>query len=286
MALTKVIGSGVEGISNSSDATAITIDSSEKVGIGETSPQGILHIKSADAGTTADGGADELVIEGSGNSGITIASGASSSGSIYFADSGSAYAGWINYAHSSNTLNLATDGGTRITINSEGVTQVNASQAAYALQVTNDGDNTNRFGIQITCGADNGAGTNYLMGFRDGDGGSVGSITYSSTTTSFNTSSDYRLKSNIADLTDATTKLKELKPKKFSWTKDTTNTLLHGFLAHEVSSVVPEAVIGEKDAKDADGNPEYQQIDHSKLIPLLVKTIQELEARIATLEAK
>ena len=260
MALTKVNRGGLNtGVSDSSDATAITIDSSEQVGIGETSPTSALHVK--------------------GGAGANIAV-QSTAGSHWRIGDG------VGTSNSNLAIYDYTNSALRINISDGGVTQVNANSAAYALQVTNDGDNTNRYGIQITCGADNGSGTNYLMGFRDGDGGSVGSITYSSTTTSFNTSSDYRLKSNIADLTDATTKLKELKPKKFSWTKDTTNTLLHGFLAHEVSSVVPEAVIGEKDAKDADGKPEYQQIDHSKLIPLLVKTIQELEARIATLEAK
>ena len=156
----------------------------------------------------------------------------------------------------------------------------------YALYVYHDGDSTNRYGIYLQVGDDDGTGTSYLMGFNDGDGNSVGSITFSGSNASFNTSSDYRLKNNIADVTDATAKLKELKPKKFSWKKDTNNTLIHGFLAHEVSSVVPEAVVGEKDAVDDDGKPIYQGIDHSKLVPLLVKTIQELEARITALESK
>ena len=97
---------------STNDVVAVKIAGSEKarvhsdgkVGIGETSPQGILHIKSADAGTTADGDADELVIEGSGNSGITIASGASSTGSIYFGDSGDVDIGYIKYNHSQNRL--------------------------------------------------------------------------------------------------------------------------------------------------------------------------------------
>ena len=59
---------------------------------------------------------------------------------------------------------------------------------------------------------------------------------------------------------------------------------MDGFLAHEAQAVVPECVTGAKDAVDADGNPEYQGIDQSKLVPLLVKTIQELEARITILE--
>ena len=140
--------------------------------------------------------------------------------------------------------------------------------------------------IRIKVGEDSPSSTNYAVDIHDGDGNRVGSITFNGSGTAFNTSSDYRLKHNIADLTDATTKIKELKPKKFSWIRDKNNTLVNGFLAHEVSSVIPDAVIGDKDAKDADGNPEYQQIDHSKFVPLLVKTIQELEARITALEDK
>ena len=56
-------------------------------------------------------------------------------------------------------------------------------------------------------------------------------------------------------------------------------------LAHEVSSIVPEAVTGTKDEVDADGNPVYQGIDQSKLVPLLVGAIKELTARIEALEA-
>jgi len=90
-------------------------------------------------------------------------------------------------------------------------------------------------------------------------------------------------------MTNATARLKQLKPKRFNWIADDTNTTLDGFLAHEVSSVVPEAVAGEKDAVHPDGHHEAgeidpQGLDYSKLVPLLVKTIQELEARITTLE--
>ena len=84
---------------------------------------------------------------------------------------------------------------------------------------------------------------------------------------------------------DATSRLQKLKPSRFNFKTDK-DTTVDGFLAHEVSSVVPEAITGEKDAKDADGNPIMQSIDQSKLVPLLVKTIQELEARITKLEDK
>ena len=124
-------------------------------------------------------------------------------------------------------------------------------------------------------------------------GGEVGTIVTGSSSTAYNTSSDYRLKENVEYSWDATTRLKQLKPARFNWIADDTNTLVDGFLAHEVSNVVPEAITGEKDATetytDDEGNeqtrPDYQGIDHSKLVPLLVKTIQELEARIEALES-
>ena len=131
--------------------------------------------------------------------------------------------------------------------------------------------------------------------FKNGNG-TIGNIVAGNSSTAYNTSSDYRLKENVDYTFDATTRLKQLKPARFNFITDETNTLVDGFLAHEVSSVVPEAIYGDKDgleknidgtnALDADGNtiPKYQGIDQSKLVPLLVKTIQELEARITELE--
>ena len=112
----------------------------------------------------------------------------------------------------------------------------------------------------------------------------VGSITTNGSTTSFNTSSDYRLKENVDYTFDATTRLKQLKPARFNFIADA-DTTVDGFLAHEVQSVVPEAITGTHNEVDADGNPVMQGIDQSKLVPLLVKTIQELEARITALES-
>jgi hypothetical protein len=113
---------------------------------------------------------------------------------------------------------------------------------------------------------------------------SKGSISTNGTSTAYNTTSDYRLKENISYTWDATTRLKQLKPARFNFIEDETNTLMDGFIAHEVSNIVPEAVVGEKDAVDDDDNPIYQEMDAAKLIPLLVKTIQEMEARITELE--
>ena len=84
-------------------------------------------------------------------------------------------------------------------------------------------------------------------------------------------------------ISNATARLNQLNPVRFSFTHAPTTTY-DGFLAHEVSAVVPEAVIGTKDAVDADGNIDPQGLDQSKLVPLLVATIKELEARITALE--
>ena len=113
--------------------------------------------------------------------------------------------------------------------------------------------------------------------------GYVGQIQTNGSATSYITSSDYRLKENVIELTGATERLKQLNPSRFNFIADA-DTTVDGFLAHQVADVVPEAISGEKDAVDADGNPEYQGIDQSKLVPLLVATIQELEARITQLE--
>ena len=115
--------------------------------------------------------------------------------------------------------------------------------------------------------------------------GEAGSISVNASSVAYNTSSDYRLKENVDYTWDATTRLKQLKPARFNFIADETNTLVDGFIAHEASTVVPESVTGEKDAVDGDGNPVVQGIDQSKLVPLLVKTIQELEARITALES-
>ena len=117
------------------------------------------------------------------------------------------------------------------------------------------------------------------------DGQTVGNI-ITTTATSYVSASDYRMKENVDYTWDATSRLKQLKPARYNWIADETNTLEDGFLAHEVATVVPNAVFGEKDAVDSNGNPEMQGVDPGKLIPLLVKTIQELEARIATIEGE
>ena len=113
----------------------------------------------------------------------------------------------------------------------------------------------------------------------------VGSIQTSGTGTSYVTSSDYRLKENIEYTWNATSRLKKLKPARFNFITDAEKTF-DGFLAHEAQAVVPEAVTGTKDEVDDDGNPVIQGIDQAKLVPLLVKTVQEQQTVIESLEAR
>jgi hypothetical protein len=113
----------------------------------------------------------------------------------------------------------------------------------------------------------------------------VGSITMTNSATAYNTTSDYRSKENVVEMTGSVDRVKQLKPSRFNFISEPDTNIVDGFLAHEVSSIVPEAIHGEKDAVDSDNNPIYQGIDQSKLVPLLVGAIKELTARIEALEA-
>ncbi len=157
----------------------------------------------------------------------------------------------------------------------------------------------------------------YFIAFFNASTSLIGGVTQNGTSNvTFETSSDYRLKENVNYSFDATTRLKQLKPCRFNFIADGPDKVFDGFLAHEVSSIVPQAVTREKDAtrdigtiKDEDGNvlktdaPEvqkennqtwektgtenvYQGIDHSKLVPLLTKALQEQQATIEALTAR
>ena len=113
----------------------------------------------------------------------------------------------------------------------------------------------------------------------------VGVINHDHTGCGIFTTSDYRAKENVLLISDGITRLKTLKPYKFNFIADATKTV-DGFFAHEVQSVVPEAITGTKDEVDSDNNPVYQAIDQSKLVPLLTAALQEAVAKIEVLEAK
>ncbi len=203
--------------------------------------------------------------------------------------------GGLDIRTSSNNIVLSDgDGNPRMNVDSSG----NIRLANTAMLIDNSGNTQNGLSVANTGTthiASSGANTTLLIQninttgsriavfFLYGSTG-VGSITVNGSATAYNTSSDYRLKENVDYTWDATTRLKQLKPARFNFIADA-DTTVDGFLAHEAQAVVPEAVTGTHNEVDADGNPEYQGIDQSKLVPLLVKTIQELEARITALEA-
>ena len=293
----------------------------DKVGIGQSAPN--------DFGTTAS----NLVIgTTTGDNGLTIVSATNAGGRIQFADNTSSpFRGAFEYDHSSDGMIFYTGGSEGMRLSVNGNLAIGDTTNVAGLKVFKHLQSYN--GISIQNGTNNDG--NIFQSFLRSNGNVVGSIsqTAGGAQVLFNTSSDYRLKENVSDMTDATTRLKQLKPKRFNWIEDDTNTTVDGFLAHEVSSIIPEAITGEKDGTedlgtvknkdgdiieknvsethfkerqketiDLDGNKEdavypstytwektstenvYQTIDQSKLVPLLVKTIQELEARIKTLE--
>ena len=264
---------------NTASATRMVVNSSGNVGIGTTSPSQLLHVSSTgSAGILLEADSDNANEDHVGEIQITQ-------------DGGATYhkLGTNNdnhaYINVSEALIIERQGTEKIRMDNAGKLFIGDSTfggtaARFAVEVPASGA-----GCLIR--VDSAANANEtLLQFQDAAGQALGSITGnpSSNTAAYGTSSDYRLKENVSYTWDATTRLKQLKPARFNWKSQDASTVQDGFLAHEVSAIVPSAVVGAKDAKDSDDNPIYQQIDHSKLVPLLVKTIQELEARIATLE--
>jgi len=277
------------------------------VGVGAEGDLGVgLHVKSADSGASVDGNADELVIEGSGQSGITIASGNDQKGNIFFADDGSTAQGKVIYDHSSDVLRFDSAGseamridssrrlfiGTTSQVTGEGLLQIKGSTNLSAFQVNSNGL--------------------VAIRFFNASGSGVGGITVNASGTVYATSSDYRLKENEVAISDGITRLKTLKPYRFNF-KTEPDTKVDGFFAHEVETVVPEAINGTKDAmavktrytaddvETQGDNPskkvgdaktystteiDAQGIDQSKLVPLLTAALQEAVAKIEALEAR
>ena len=140
-------------------------------------------------------------------------------------------------------------------------------------QVTCDWRSDSNYGFTYHKFTNNTGATQYGSIYR-----TAGSLVYS-------TSSDYRLKENVVELGNASERLLQLQPKRFNFIEFPDNTI-DGFIAHEVQEVVPEAVVGDKDAVNDDGTPEYQAVDNSKLVPLLTASLQEALAKIETLEQR
>ena len=231
----------------------------------------------ADAGSAIQGDSEDNTMVGKG-AGSNITTGAKNT--IIGRYNGNQ--GGLDIRTSSNNIVLSDgDGNPRLHIDSTAAL-VTAGATPQGIGVVADANYTEVGRGYINICRDDSVTINTMSFGKNGT--IVGSISTGGSATAYNTSSDYRLKENVVAMTGATDRLKQLNPSRFNFIADA-DTTVDGFLAHEVQTVVPEAITGTHNEVDDDGNPVYQGIDQSKLVPLLVATIQELEARIAALEA-
>lgn len=275
MALTQVQGGMLQGSTNttttiqSNGTTAITIDSSQNVGVGSASSGNKFEV----AGSGMFSGAVTTNTTGThisyqsnnsqigawgpdtGTNGTLIFYSARSNGSnglerMRIDSSGNLLIGTTSYSSSSNGFQFGGNSNSRMLC---------TNNVDYNMELFGSA------GARIGFGASNSSSR-------------VGSITVSTTNTSYNTSSDYRLKENIAPMTGALAKVQQLKPCTYTWKVD--GSAGQGFIAHELQEVVPDAVTGEKDAVEEDGSIKSQQIDTSFLVATLTAAIQELNAKV------
>jgi hypothetical protein len=257
----------------------VTIDASGNVGIGTSSPANKLDINTVNNGSPAvrvygnDQSHNRIRLENIG-----------SGGRIW-----DIVGGLNGVSNSFFSIYDATAAATRVAIDSSGNLLV--GKTSTSSDVTTAGGFIQPTGKAVftTTGSDQplvlarNINTGSMIDFFYG--GSVrGSVSTNGTTISYNTSSDYRLKHDIQSMTGALAKVAQLKPVTYKWNADDSQS--QGFIAHELQEVVPECVTGEKDAVDAEGNPQYQGIDTSFLVATLTAAIQEQQAIITALTAR
>jgi hypothetical protein len=189
---------------------------------------------------------------------------------------------------STGTLLFGTNNTERARIDSSGNLLVGITSSTDIAGTTNTGWMLKSNQIQHTSSGSNmyltqsGSGAKTFITFYS-QTTAVGTITTNGSTTAYNTTSDYRLKENIAPMTDALSVVSQLKPCTYKWKLDGSDG--QGFIAHELQAVVPDCVTGAKDAVDEDGKPVYQGIDVSFLVATLTAAIQELKAEFDAYKA-
>jgi len=246
----------------SAGTDTVTVKSDGKVGIGTSSPDTALTV----AGEVRS-------LDGTVSTYITSASGAG---------------GYIG-TRSNDYLSFQTNATDRMRIDSSGNVLIGKTTTSYNTPgisfTSNDAcsfaTNANNGNIRFSAPVSQ----SQVAFYRQDTGALMGYIINgASNTVSYATSSDYRLKENVSPMSNNIDRLKQLKPSTWSWKVDSSHG--EGFLAHEAQAVVPEAVHGTKDAVDDEGNPVYQGIDQSKLVPLLTAALQEAITKIEDLETR
>jgi hypothetical protein len=181
------------------------------------------------------------------------------------------YAGYLQFLVS----NVPSGNVERMRINSAGEVLIGVTSFADNTNGTRLTGSTTTMGSSVTT-------SRTRLEFNSSGLGTVGSITTNGSSTTYATSSDYRLKENITPMTGALAKVSALKPVTYTWKSN--GEASQGFIAHELQAVVPECVIGEKDAVDEEGNIKVQGIDTSFLVATLTAAIQELKAEVDALK--
>jgi hypothetical protein len=192
--------------------------------------------------------------------------------------------GLISTGDDSGILNIQTNETTAITVDASQQVGINRTPSAGGGPLQVGYDSSANAGIRIQTTNSSTAGE--LINFIKSTNTSTGAITWgaSQNTIVYGGTSDYRLKDDVQPMTGGLTTVAKLKPCIYKWKSDGSDG--QGFIAHELAEVCPDAVVGKKDAIDADGNPKYQNIDTSFLVATLTAAIQELSAKNDALTAR
>lgn len=266
------------------DTTRMTITSGGNVGIGTSSPTSALVVSGAISGSPTVDGVHLGTL--SGYAAIELC-GTSGTGSVVdFTKSGSDNLGRILYDNTNNYMAINTNSLERMRIDGNGDVLINTTSQAtnYGGRMNLWGNYTAQWGLSMN--STSGTGTQFYIAFiRNNSGSAAGTISSTATnSTTYATTSDYRLKENVTPMTGALDKVALLNPVTYTWKEDGSSG--QGFIAHELQAVVPECVVGEKDEVREDGTPVYQGVDTSFLVATLTAAIKELKAELDSVKAE